>query len=311
MDENAASPIIVTCPLSREHRAHFSFSKNHFDLYLCRECDFRFVYPMPDDTKSVYGSDYFIGARRGFGYVNYEDDKVAMRGFFERALDAVEGVVSARGTLLDVGAATGFFLKIARERGWRVAGLEVSSYAVSEARRSGLGVVEGTLESSPWQGPTFDAITLFDVIEHVPDPRRTLARAFAILRPGGAVAINTPDTGSFWGRAFGRHWHAYCPPEHLSYFNQRNIQTLARECGFETLSVTKIGKRFTPAYIFSMLRRWQGLRFWRWMERAVLRMPLHRLELPVNIRDNMFLVVRKPAVLPPVAPANRAMRKAV
>ena len=157
---------------------------------------------MPDDTKSVYGSDYFIGARRGFGYVNYEDDKVAMRGFFERALDAVEGVVSARGTLLDVGAATGFFLKIARERGWRVAGLEVSSYAVSEARRSGLGVVEGTLESSPWQGPTFDAITLFPeaarrkvkvavgrvpelaLLEHRRDLRRLVLRSIAdLFRP--------------------------------------------------------------------------------------------------------------------------------
>lgn len=266
---------------------------------------------MPDDTRSVYGDDYFTGACRGFGYVNYEADKVAMRGFFERALDAVERILPGRGALLDVGAATGFFLKLARERGWRTAGLEVSSYAAREARRSGHEVLEGTLESAPWKGPVFDAITLFDVIEHVPDPRRTLECAFAILRPGGVIAINTPDTGSAWARAFGRHWHAYCPPEHLSYFNRRNMQALLSLCGFEVVSVMKIGKRFTPAYIASMLWRWQRLRCWRWIGRALERTPLNRFELPVNIRDNMFLIARKPAVFRPGGPANRALWKRV
>ncbi|OHA08333.1 MAG: hypothetical protein A3B37_03680 [Candidatus Sungbacteria bacterium RIFCSPLOWO2_01_FULL_59_16] len=311
MNANFSSRGIVPCPLLHEHRARFLFSKNSFDLYCCRQCGFRFVHPVPADTSAVYGVDYFSGAERGFGYVNYNEDKIAMRPFFERVLDGVEQAARTRGSLLDIGAATGFFLKLARGRGWRVRGIEVSRWAAREAKRSGLDVLEGTLESSPWRAPLFDAITMLDLIEHVPDPRRTLERAFAILRPGGVIAVNTPDVGSFWARIFGMHWHAYCPPEHLSYFDQRNMQAVVRECGFEVVSLTKIGKRFTPAYIASMLWRWQGLSLWRRIGRAVERTRLNQLVLPVNIRDNMFLIARKPVFLHAGDPVNRAMRKTV
>ena len=136
---------------------------------------------------------------------------------------------------------------------------------------------------------SFDVITLMDVLEHVSDPADMIQRCRALLKPGGILVVNTPDAASAWARAFGRRWHAYCPPEHLSYFNPNNASDLLQRSGFRTLAVHKFGKRFTPAYVCSMLGRWQGIRLWNVLGRWVGRTPLNRLALPVNIRDNFCI----------------------
>lgn len=282
----------INCLLCRAPGARFSFFKNGYALYRCPRCDFLFVHPMPDDTSSIYDASYFGGARHGFGYVNYDEDKIAMRPFFETVLTAIERVAVKQGAILDVGAATGFFLKIAEGRGWRISGLEVSPFAASEARRSGLPVTEGTIESVSWRGPLFDAITMLDLIEHVRDPRMILVRAHALLHPGGIIGINTPDAGSMWARAFGSRWHAILPPEHLVYFSRKNLERLLRETGFEILATMKVGKSFTPAYIASMLYRWQGISLWRRFGNMIRGTRLNQLSLPMNIRDNMFILAR-------------------
>ncbi len=241
----------------------------------------------------MYGADYFAGAARGFGYVDYEADKVAMRPFFEAVLVGIERYLPRRGMLLDVGAATGFFLKLARERGWRISGVEISPHAASIAGRAGLPVAAGALETHPLPAASFDAVTLLDVVEHVSDPGAMIRRCLKLLRPGGILAINTPDTASVWARIFGSRWHAYCPPEHLSYFSVRNLGELLGSNSFEVLACAKIGKRFTPAYICSMLYRWQGLGVWKRLERLFLRPPFDRIAVPLNIRDNFFVIARK------------------
>ena len=288
--EPAAQPI--ACPICATPSA-FSFSKSGYAIFRCPGCDFRFVHPPPSDTSHLYGEDYFHGASRGFGYVNYEEDKVAMRSFFLVILDAIEYNLPSRGRLLDVGAATGFFLKLAAERGWAVAGLEVSDYAVRIAERSGLPVAQGTLEAARFPDNFFDAVVLLDVIEHVAEPGRLVAQVSRLLRPGGVVAINTPDTASWWARVLAERWHAYCPPEHLSYFNRSNLSRLLEASGFTVVFTVTLPKRFTPAYVFSMLHRWQGLRVWRCLEQAFKASRLNRLSLPLNLRDNFFLIARK------------------
>lgn len=288
-DSNTAK---IGCLLCRAPEARFSFSKHGYSFYRCSECDFLFVHPMPDDTSSIYDASYFGGARHGFGYVNYDEDKIAMRPFFDAVLDAIEKEKPSRGSLLDVGAATGFFLRISANRGWTASGLEISPYAVKRANDGGLAVIQGSLETAPWQGPMFDVITMLDVIEHVVDPRAFLDRASSLLKPGGVIAINTPDAGSVWANVFGKHWHAIAPPEHLGYFNRVNLKKFLRDVGFETIHEARLGKHFTPSYVVSMAGRWVGsralLKLTAWLESSVM----NRLYLPINIRDNMFILAR-------------------
>lgn len=282
----------TVCAICRE-AARFYLMKDDFAFYRCSRCGFIFVHPAPSDTTQIYSEDYFSGATSGFGYVDYENDKVAMVPFFTAVLDTLENLSSRRGTLLDVGAATGFFMKLASGRGWQARGLEVSPYAVKTARASNLDISQGTLESVALPGNYFDAITMLDLLEHVSQPIEALRLSSGLLRRGGILFINTPDTASWWAKFFGRRWHAYCPPEHLSYFNSQNLCRLLINNSFEIVATGKIAKRFTPAYVFSMLGRWQALPFWQILSEKVEGSLLNRLSLPVNLRDNFFIAARK------------------
>jgi len=282
----------LQCPVCQAS-AVFAFTKREWRIWRCPACDFRFVWPAPPSTEAIYDEDYFRGAAAGFGYADYDEDKIAMESFFASVLATIRSFRSPPGALLDIGAATGFFLRMAQMEGWRGTGVEISSFACRRAHAAGLDVRCGTLETVSLPPGAFDAITLMDVLEHVSDPASMLARCRALLRPGGIIAINTPDASSAWARVFGTRWHAYCPPEHLSYFNATNAAALLRSTGFRPLAVRKFGKRFTPAYVFSMLARWQGIGFWDAASRWIGRTPLNRLALPVNIRDNFCIFAER------------------
>ncbi len=279
----------VVCPLCTG-RANLFMHKNKYALYACPQCGLKFVYPTPD-AAFVYSEDYFVGAHNNFGYTNYDRDKEPMTPVFEEYIRRITKHV-APGALLDVGAATVFFVNIAKRNGFAAEGVEISPYAAARAREKGLTVMTGTLSDvSAWS--QFDVITMLDVLEHVGDPRGELARAHALLRPQGLLVLNTPDAGSSWARLMGRRWHLIVPPEHLSYFNRHNLSVLLAEQGFVLEETTSIGKSFTLAYIFKTLYAWQGFVLWRYLERLCMRGFLQRIVLPLNLRDNMFVIARK------------------
>ena len=250
-----------------------------------------FVHPPPSFViDEVYGREYFEGASHGFGYVRYDEDKEPMIPTFRRYLDLIEGSLGAKGKLLDVGAATGFFVALARERGFDARGVELSEYAASLGRQKGLDIETGTLADSTG---TYDAITMLDVIEHLPDPRADLKRAYALLRPGGVLVINTPDVGSLIARAFGLHWHLIVPPEHLYYFDRKNLCALLEETGFRVELCTTIGKSFTFAYILKTLYKWTRFSLFDRLASSFGHSFLGKLSIPVNVRDNMFILACK------------------
>ena len=83
------------------------------------------------------------------------------------------------------------------------------------------------------------------------------------------------------------------PPEHLFYFNRKNFRALLEENGFEVLSILTIGKRFTLQYIFKTLYVWQKLSLWKFLSDVCGGARLRRIALPINLRDNMFVIAHK------------------
>jgi SAM-dependent methyltransferase len=288
--ENEIQKTGVTCPLCAAP-ARFFMRKSNCDIYACSACRLAFVSPLPDSTE-IYGQDYFAGAARGFGYVNYDSDKAPMVPTFQKYLHAIEVLVPKRAALLDVGAATGFFVSMAIQFGFEARGIEISAYAAQQARQRGLPVTTGTLADLPLSEP-FDVITMLDVIEHVRDPRREVLRASDLLRERGVLIITTLDAGSLHARLMGRRWHLIMPPEHLYYFNRMNLRALLEDAGFEVLHVSRVGKRFTLPYIFKTLHVWQRIALWKRLSRLCSKGPLARLALPINLHDGMFVVARK------------------
>lgn len=268
--------------------------KSGYPFYRCRDCGLLFVWPIPADNLTIYSEDYFAGAHGGFGYVDYDQDKAQMTSTFESYLEILAARSSGVGDLLDVGAATGFFLDLARARGWRTVGVEPSAFAVRVATKKGLDVKQGVVENLDIPAASFDVITMWDVIEHVNDPRASLAAAFRLLRPGGILAINTPDSGSILARLLGLRWHLVLPPEHLVLFHQESLRRLLAESRFEVTAVKRIGKRFTVQYVLHTLARWQGLKLWKSAADLSHKTGVGEWGVSINLRDNVFVLARKP-----------------
>lgn len=291
--ENNFKKIDTSCVACGKKSFDFFTNKNNFDLYRCKNCRLIFVWPIPQGIANLYSADYFSGAKHGFGYVNYEEDKSAMSKTFEVYLNKIEQFTSKKGKLLDIGAATGFFMQLASERGWESNGIEVSEYAVSVAHKKDLDIISGTLESANFNSAGFDVVTLWDVVEHLTDPVGSIRIVNNILKQEGIVVINTPDSTSFIAKFLGKRWHLLVPPEHLFYFNYKSLSELLESNGFEIIYTSKIGKKFTLQYIFEILARWQKFFIWRYLAEFLSKTWLGRLGIPINLRDNFFIIARK------------------
>lgn len=282
----------VACLICKATACRPSYYKNGHQLYRCQKCSLGFVWPRPDNLDSIYRQDYFYN--RGIkkhGYTDYEQDKEPMRSVFVRYLAIFAAHTEGR-TIFDVGAATGYFLDIAREQGWQTSGIEISSYAAAAASGKGHDVVCGLLPSMNFE-KKISVVTMWDVLEHVDDPHLYMRAVNNLLPVGGLLAVNTVDQGSLWARVWGSRWHLIVPPEHLFYYTRKNLELLLRQNGFTIITVKKIGKRFSLAYIFTILHNWQGLRLWLILARYFQRPWWRKFSIPINLRDNIFVFAKK------------------
>lgn len=138
------------------------------------------------------------------------------------------------GALVDVGCGGGFFVEVAAGAGWRAAGTEVSRAAVEFARSRGLAVHHGVLDGSGFAAGSLDVVTLFEVVEHVREPSGLLAEAAALLRPGGALYLTTPNFGSLTRRLLGSDW-SVISRDHVSLMTPRGLRAAAERAGLEPL----------------------------------------------------------------------------
>ncbi|MBN7795242.1 class I SAM-dependent methyltransferase [Parahaliea mediterranea] len=144
-----------------------------------------------------------------------------------RHLHAVSG-----GRLLDVGCGSGKWLVEMQQLGWETRGIDFDSDAVEVAKAAGLRIDQGSLETQHYPQDHFDAITLNHVIEHLPDPLRTLSECHRILKPGGVLMLYTPNSESMGHRVFKQSWRGLEPPRHLYLFSQRAMQAALATAGF-------------------------------------------------------------------------------
>lgn len=149
--------------------------------------------------------------------------------------------------LLDVGCSSGAFLSHAVTQGFRAEGVEPAAGPVATAQAAGLTVRQGLLQDMAYADSQFDAVTLFEVIEHLQDPHALLDECRRILRPGGILVIGTGNTASWSMAAMGGEWEYLQIDKHgghVSFFNPRSIELLARRSGFSVAAVRTRGVCF-------------------------------------------------------------------
>jgi 2-polyprenyl-3-methyl-5-hydroxy-6-metoxy-1,4-benzoquinol methylase len=154
-------------------------------------------------------------------------------------LDEIE-LFQSPGRLVDIGCGPGVLLDSARARGWEVHGLDLSSYAVEIARSYyNLTIVEGELLEAAFPSEHFDVVTMDDFLEHTTNPREIIVEAARILRPGGLIAISTPNPASLSARLMGRQWFHYKQEEHFYFFSPASLRRVLEDLDFEVLSVRR------------------------------------------------------------------------
>lgn len=219
-----------------------------FNFYDCQDCSLRFVSPRYLAI-DIYDNDYFHGASHGFGFSNYEEDKVASKEYLKNYLKWILSHLSRKPiSLLDIGAANGYFVALANESGFDATGIEISHSATNWAIQLKRPVIRGTLET-PQNGKIYDVVTAIDVLEHIPEPLTFLKIARSKISSEGILLINVPYLGSIFSKISGTKWHAYLPPEHWFYFNKKSLGIILKNAGFEIVETRVISKSFTLGYI--------------------------------------------------------------
>jgi SAM-dependent methyltransferase len=204
------------------------------------------------EREAIYADRSYFVKDDGPAANGYQGDYLADRPFIEAKFDLVLAHLEryvAPGLLLDVGAGPGFLVGVAARRGWTASGVDLNPWAAEHARRElGVDVQHGTLDGLELASGSLDAVTLMDVVEHVPDPDALLAEVGRVVRPGGTVALLTPDAGAPMSRLAGRRWpEVQMPGEHPVLFSRWGLASALARHGLASVGWHSIGKRATVA----------------------------------------------------------------
>ena len=226
----------------------------NFDVLQCERCKMLYQDPFPDseklremyDSPDYVESGYFTATETGPAKERPEVE--IYRSGLKCLADQHPAVNSTgRGSLLDVGCGSGLFLQMARDDGWQVEGVEISSHHAERARREkGLTVHEGEFDRMEIEGAAFDAITLWDLLEHVVRPEDTLERARSLLSPGGSLLVFTINSASLLNQLahaghrltrglISRPIELLYDAHHCFYFTEQTLANLVSRSGFEIL----------------------------------------------------------------------------
>jgi len=227
------------CPLCGSETWTPVTEKGGYRYVRCAGCRSVYLSPMPllEEIEAFYQNPAYFEGSEGAGYRSYTGMHKALAPHFRRRLRRLAQAFPKRGRLLDVGCADGFFLELAHADGWEVCGVEISRPMAEEAsQKLGIPIVPSYQELP--ERP-FDAITLWDVIEHLPEPIVTLIQLRERLRPGGVLMLSTPNAGHWQAVRVPQLWTAYRPPAHLVLFTAESLRLALEKAGLTGIHVWK------------------------------------------------------------------------
>ncbi|MBP4141168.1 class I SAM-dependent methyltransferase [Flavobacterium sp. I-SCBP12n] len=227
----------------------YSVSQEDFDLYYDEKLDMLITHPQP--SLENLGKYY-----ESVDYISHTDSK---RSLFEKCyhfiksialknkLNLINSVQPAKGSILDIGAGTGDFLSFVQQEGWQAIGVEPSEKAKAIAKKKGVSFVGNTSEL---ENNSFDVISMWHVLEHVPDLDSQIKELKRLLKPNGTLIIAVPNFKSFDAKHYGKFWAAFDVPIHFWHFSKTAIKLLFEQ---EEMKLVKTLPMKFDSYYVSLL----------------------------------------------------------
>jgi SAM-dependent methyltransferase len=243
----------VDCPLcgSRESaprfraRAHLFRQPGDFSFVSCQECSLTYLNPRPTlaALQRYYPAEYFCyrpvfdSRRTGQPRMAGLAGQLSLRRI--RQLERYVGRVPSSARILDVGCgANSFLYHLHRLRGCETLGIDFNAEVVAAIRdRLAMPAMCGALRECRLEAEAFDGVAMYEYLEHEGEPRKVLAEARRVTKPGGWLAIEIPNVGSRLAAIFGRKWCQLDAPRHLVLYDTATIRRLLVQGGYEVIAV--------------------------------------------------------------------------
>ncbi|PDW03891.1 class I SAM-dependent methyltransferase [Candidatus Viridilinea mediisalina] len=236
---------LVVCPLCGadsstplvETPDHFGYVDGSFTVVRCRVCGLGYQNPRP--TAAAFEAIYPPS------YTPYQTERIEPGSIppdLVRACAFIAQQQPAGGHLLDVGAGVGSFLHALAllQPHWQTCGLEPSPLPAAQAAHHGVTMQIGTLATAELAAQTWDAVTLWNVLEHLPNPLADLQRIRQLLRPNGCLYLTLPLYDSWDARLFGPYWLGWELPRHFIHFDRVSLTRMLHEAGFALLRMASL-----------------------------------------------------------------------
>lgn len=254
-----ATPI-TACPLCKNRQRQFIYRlpeaqgrlNGLFSLWRCQACDLIYVSPQPNPKEQpvLYDDTFYCQpSMRASSLARHIQEF-----FHDRRRQRVEKF-KRPGRLLDIGCGDGTFVRHMAAHGWQATGFDLSPTAQQLARKHNKQAVilSGQWENLKLSPASFDCLTLWQVLEHVADPRQLLRRCNTLLRPGGLLVVAAPNIASLQARITNKRWWGLDVPRHLTHFSPKVLKRALQESGFRVIKINHFSLQYGPYGLFHSL----------------------------------------------------------
>jgi 2-polyprenyl-3-methyl-5-hydroxy-6-metoxy-1,4-benzoquinol methylase len=262
---------------------------NSYLLFECPDCQFQSFFPRPLSTRKYYETKEYFQDGQKFIKTAGDVHQDSLQSFpqyktcQQRILKILRRVAHEKPLkLLDVGCGSGLFVTLCNKQDQISAmGIDISRQGIALTRHLNQSCyVQGFIKDMSNQ--SFDIITMFDVLEHVPNPLKFIKKARRVLTKNGLLVITTPISNSLACKLSGKKWHLYTPPRHLQIFNTKSIRQLLENNGFQVTRVQKTGQYTNLGYIIEKMSSLHNINLQKFLFRFKI---INKINLYLNLYD--------------------------
>ncbi|NOQ91313.1 MAG: methyltransferase domain-containing protein [Flavobacteriaceae bacterium] len=237
----------------------YTVSNENFDLILDEKLDMLITSPQPkeDELSKYYESEAYISHTDASKSLFDKVYQTVKNYTIKQKIKLINSLNSENKTILDIGCGTGDFLEACKNNDWKITGVEPNEGARNlTIKKTEISIHTNIEEILENDSNKFDVITMWHVLEHVPNLQEYITSLKNLLRPNGVLIIAVPNYKSYDAVYYGKFWAAYDVPRHLWHFSQKSINLLFKDFGLEL--VKTLPMKFDAYYVSLLSEKYKS-----------------------------------------------------